>query len=699
MVHFNQNKRKMANRNQYLSISLGLALAGLPCLGHTQGGGKGVTEEIIIEATRVEKAVTEIPAGVSVVGQDDIQLARQQLGLNEALVRVPGLFSQNGYNFAQDLRVAIRGFGARGNFGIRGVKIIIDGIPGTLPDGQGQVDSIDIGSAGEINVIRGAVSSLYGNASGGVISINTEDTPDDPYVDGRVAFGDYDYRKYQLKAGGRAELLDYLLSGSYLELDGYRDHSRVENKNFNSRFRFNPDDSSELAFIVNAFDSPIAQDPGGLTAAEVAQDRSQARNRNVQFDAGEALDQQKLGATYRKDFGSAHRLIARGYGLWRDFENKLPFVDGGAVAFDRTFFGGGVQYINNGSVAAMPNRLTVGVDLDKQDDDRLRFDNNNGVIGALTFDQSEEVRSVGVFVQDELSLSDQVELTLGARYDEIEFDVTDRFLGDGDDSGSRKFDEVSPMVGLLWRATELLNIYGNVSTAFETPTTTELASPTGGGGFNANLEPQTATNYELGLKGRTASGVVAYELALFHIETKDELIPFELAQFPGRTFFENAGETTRDGIEAGLVVIPAPGWRASASYTYSDFVFENFISDGDSFDGNRLPGLPRQLFFADLGYEHGSGLYAIGDLLYAGKLFADNANDAEVDSYTVANLRAGWRKRFGAWEVHPFFGVNNVFDEEYNDNIRINAFGGRYFEPAPERNFFAGLTVRKDFSG
>ena len=687
----NQKNRFDFNLLQKFAIAM-TAIVGAGGSAQAQGD----TEEVIVEATRVEERVTDIPAAVGVLTQDDVQLARQQLGLDESLFKIPGLFLQNRYNFAQDLRIAIRGFGARGNFGIRGVKILVDDIPSTLPDGQGQLDSIDLGSTGQVDVIRGAASSLYGNASGGVINIRTEAGPEIPFVEGRVSLGDFDYAKTQLKAGGDTGRWNYLLSASNLELDGFRDHSRVENRTFNSRLTYAIDEQSELTTVINFFDSPQSDDPGGITAEQAAADPTQARDLNVQFNAGEEIDQQKIGFVYRRQLADNHQIIARNYYLWRDFANLLPFTSGGAVVFDRFFYGGGLQYVYTGDVIGHANRLAIGFDVDFQEDDRERFDNNNGVIGTQVFDQQEDVTSYGIFVQNEFALTDAVELTVGGRLDRVEFDVADRFLADGDDSGSRDIDEFSPMAGLLWRVSDEHNLYANISTAFETPTTTEFANPAGGG-FNPDLDPQTATNYEVGAKGQLRDGLIRYELALFLIEVEDELVAFELPQFPGRTFFENAGKSDRRGIEAGIMLRPARGLTATFAYTYSDFEFDEFTSDGDSFAGNQIPGIPENQFTAEVAYYHPSGLFAIGDVLYVDEFFANNSNAVKTDAYTVANARVGFQKIMGRWELTPFVGVNNAFDEEYNANVRINAFGGRFFEPAPDRNFYGGFTARYNF--
>lgn len=654
-------------------------------------------DAITINATRVTKNPAEIPAAVSTIGQDEIQLGRQQLGLDESLGGVPGLFMLNRYNFAQDLRASIRGFGARSSFGIRGIKIIVDGIPETLPDGQGSVDGVDLGSASQINVIRGPASSLYGNASGGAILIESERGPVIPFVETRATFGEYDFENLQLKTGGDSGKFNYLVNLSDTSLEGYRDHSEFENTQLNGRFEFSLSDTSSLLTTIHYTDQPQANDPGGINAADADDDPSQARDRNVDFDAGEALEQTRIGLLYKTSLRQGRDLEARIYNTDRDFNNKLPFVGGGAVSLERDFTGGGIKYIIDDVVSDKKNRLLLGFDYDLQDDERRRFDNNSGTLGAEVFDQNEQVTSIGAYLQNETRLNDRVELTLGVRYDEVEFDVNDDFLGDGDDSGRVTLDQASPMAGISVRQGEDTHLYATVSTAFETPTTTEFANP-GGGGFNQDLDPQESTNYEVGIKIATAD--YRFEAALFHIEVDDELTPFELASQPGRTFFENAGSSTRDGLEISYSRQLAATVKFSMAYTYSDFVFDRFTNaDGDKFDGKHIPGIPDNLLQFDVSWFGDSGFYAVWNTTYTGELFADNANDTRVSAYSVSDIRIGHNGFYDDWELASFLGVNNFFDEEYNSNIRINAFGERYFEPAPERSAFIGITVRKRFPG
>jgi len=379
----------------------------------------------------------------------------------------------------------------------------------------------------------------------------------------------------------------------------------------------------------------------------------------------------------------------RNYYAWREFGNLLPFVGGGAVDLDRFFWGAGAQY----SFGRLPDRwsLTAGIDIDRQDDDRLRFDNNQGSLGDQVFDQNEQVDSHGLFLQAQYELNDNWALLGGLRYDEISYEVTDRYLADGDDSGQLDFDEVSPSLALNYRMDSGV-LFASYSSSFETPTTTELANPDESGGFNPGLTAQTADNFEIGYK--YSAGNLYYELALFTIDLEGELIPYELEAFPGRTFYSNAGSSSRDGIEAALSWANADGLRVDASWTWSDFKFDDFIDDGGAnFGGKRLPGLPEHFAYLGLSYASEGGFTGTLEALYSGSLYANNANSAEVSSYTVANLRFAYEFETGQWIVRPYLGVNNFLNERYNSNIRINAFGGRYYEPAPERNFYAGVVV------
>jgi len=662
----------------------------VPALAPAQEAGESALDEIVITATRVETTVREAARSISVVDQDRIQNGTQQLALDEALAGTPGLYMQNRYNFAQDLRVSLRGFGARSSFGIRGVKVIVDGIPETLPDGQAGVDSIDLGSATRIEVLRGPSSSNYGNSSGGVIAIQSERGTESSFVEANIAAGDLGYEKYQLKAGGQANKFDYMINIASQEIEGYRENSFSEGTVLNGIFGYQFTENDLLKVSLNNTDQPRSDDPGGINAAQAAAAPKSARAANLLYDAGEALDQQRIGLVYERE-GSAGSLTLRNYYVWRDFSTNLPFEGGGAVDLERFFYGFGAQY-DFGDLLPESFDLSIGFDIDRQDDERKRFDNQQGTLGPLVFDQNEKVDGNGLYIQSSYQLADQWNLSAGLRYDEIDFDVTDHYLVNGDDSGEVSFDQGSYSLGLSYDLGSAV-LFGNISSSFETPTTTELANPDGSGGFNENLDPQTAVNYEIGFKSGRED--FYYEVAVFHIDLEDELVPFELPASPGRTFYSNAGKSTRTGIETALSWSSDTGLGIDASLTWSDFTFDEFVDDnGNDFSGSTLPGLPELFGYLGLKYETEGGFRAIFDTSYSGSLYANNANSVEVSSYTVSGLRASYEIQNGKWLFRPYVGINNIFDEGYNSNIRINAFGGRYYEPAPERNFYAGIVVR-----
>lgn len=657
--------------------------------------------EIVVVGTRTEQVLGSIPMAISRVDQDAIQLGRQELSLDESLYRIPGLVMQNRYNFSQDLSVSIRGFGSRANFGMRGIKVFADDIPLTLPDGQSGTDDMDLGSAQTIEVIRGPSASLYGTASGGVISLTTEDPSATPFVETKLMAGQYGHQKLQLKAGGESGRLGYLVNVSHLEMDGYRDHSEVEHNLINTKLVYSFDDSSSLTAIINAVDSPEANDSGGITLADVAADRTQAQARNLSSDSGESFDQQRLGLVYRKSIGSDHDLTFRTYTMRKDFEaflpigTHIPFVgDDGVVAYQRKFSGAGGLYTYTGTLAGLPNIMSVGADLDFQKDERQRFLNNAGVKGTLAFKQVEEADSFGVYFRNETSLREDLILSVGGRFDKLDFSVDDRYLVNGDQSGELNYEEFSPAIGLMWNYSQSLNLYTNYATSFETPTFTELGNPAQNlnvnlGGFN-NVTPQKAKSIEVGAKGSLIDNRLYYDVALYTMDVENEIT--DVINIGSRAFFENA-DTDRNGLETQIQAKLTDQLDLTVAYTYSDFEFSSFESTPAAI-GESVPGIPEHQFYAELQYTHSSGAYLVLDALNVGSLYADNTNTVEVDSYIVSSLRMGNEYEVNGVLVAPFFGINNLFDEDYFSNVRKNAFGGRGFEPAPERHIYGGVTIR-----
>lgn len=654
-------------------------------------------EPVVVTATRSATPLTDVPAAVSVVDQSDIQLGQPTITLDESLNRVPGVFPQNNFNFAQDQRLSIRGFGTRAAFGIREIKLIIDGLPETSPDGQTEIDTLDLGAVRRIEVLRGPASSLYGNASGGVINILTEDGPSRPFLETRLTGGYFGMQKYQTKTGGQFGKLNYMFNTSYFTIDGFRDRSRSQNVLFNGKLRYSIHEKSDLTTIINFTDAPLAEDAGALTLAQVDQNRRQARDVNATQGAGERLTQGKLGFVYRNEFLPGHEISVTQYSMFRQFTGKLPVfpsAGGGIVVFDRFGIGGGVKYSYDASLAGFRNRLMVGVDTQYQIDNRRRFNNENANRGKLRFHQDEEVTSVGPFVRDEFYLRENLQLSFGLRYDSIRFSVDDRFLSDGNESGARTMDQLSPMGGVLYSPWSFLHLYANVSTAFQVPTTTEFANPNEGGGFNPDINPQKAINYEVGARG-TVGERLSYDVALFWIVIDDELIQFEGES--GRTFFRNAGRSTRQGAEFHIDYPIMQDLVWSLSYTYIDATFDRYKTPGGRFNNNDEPGIPANQLFTELLYLHRSGFFGAFNLLFVDDFFANDANTFQNDAYAVLNLRFGYDMQLGNIRLSPFVGLNNITDEHYNGLVRLNAAANRFFEPAPDFNAYGGLAMAYEF--
>jgi iron complex outermembrane receptor protein len=657
-------------------------------------------QPVTVSAYRLEENDLQSLLPVSSIGAYRLQQAQQQLALDESLSAVPGVFVQNADNFAQDIRVSIRGFGARAAFGIRGLKILVDGIPETTPDGQGQVDNIDPAMLSSLEVLRGAAAGLYGNASGGVIRFTTLDANSQPRREFSASLGSQLFQKYQFNQQGwmRGKFF-HKTNIAYTQTNGYRQHSAMQSMALNSGLilPFN-DSSGQVKILLNLVRSPKAEDAGGINLEEVESGPDLARDRNLQFKADEALTQGKLGLVVEKAWRQKHRFSSTGWCILRDFENKLPFEAGGIVELRRVFFGQKLAYMFTHSLFGMPYRLSAGLDLEGQQDYRSRFDNLQGESGPEVFDQQESFYNAGAFLIQQLSPGEKWRINLGLRFDALLLKADDRFLGDGDDSGQQQYGRFNPIAGIGYSFSEGLNLYGNVSTAFETPALSELsANPTGGGGFNPDLQPQEALNVEIGTKGFIKKAKLRYELALFHIRLKNELVPFELADFPGRIFYKNAANSVRSGLEIGSGTYLGKGFYAFANYTYSHFEYRDYPLANGNLKGKALPGIPRHLGYLELRYFKTQGLFGLLQLRAMGRQFADDANSVAVDPYFTANARLGFIQIFKNWEIEPSLGLNNLFDQFYYANIRINAAAGRYYEPAAGLQVFGSLKLRNCF--
>jgi len=650
-------------------------------------------DRISVTTSRLERDVLDTPLAVTSVGEDALQAGRQQLQLEEGLNRVPGVFFQNRYNFAQNQRIAIRGFGARSPFGIRGIRLLVDGFPETLPDGQAQVDGIDLESLTSAEILRGPSSALHGNASGGVISLQTEDGQGlEPSAEARATFGEFGFQRLGIRGGGQFEDWNAYLSAWDLSYDGYREQSRTEKRLLNAHLGRQLDPDRRFSLVLTALDQPRGEDPSALTRDQVTQDRRAAGGQSVQVDSRQMVEQYRLGVRYEDGDALNGRISAYAFVANRDFFQQLPsFFFPSLIEFDRDFLGGGAQYIGNLRIGARSATYTVGLDLARQRDDRQRFTvSPSGQRRDQTQNELQRADNLGVFAQIDLALNDQWSAVTGLRHDRVELDIEDRF-SQGLGSGERSFDETSWTAGLNYRISGSQQLYFNAGTAFETPTFTEIKDAAGGVGFSQSIEPQLARNIELGYRLRRGERT-SLDLTAFRVSTRDEIVI--ISAIDGLNLFDNAGKTTRDGIEVSLQHDWTERLSFNAAYTYSRFRFDAFQDGSDVFDGNRMPGLPEHVLFAELTWRSALGSYAIVDALMVSDLFADNANTERVSGHVIVNVRVGRVIKLGGSDLEVFAALNNLTDREYFSNVRVNANRGAYYEPAPGRNLFGGIRLR-----
>lgn len=649
----------------------------------------------------VEIAVTRDPRAAILTTPYAISVSRRSAldarwQLQDALAGIPGLFVANRNNPTQDPRIVVRGVGARTAFGVRGVRVLHDGIPLTVADGQTPVDYLDTRSIERIEVIRGSASSLYGNASGGVVAFSSPSL-DSPGAEGEVLAGSHGLRRSGARVTGGGEALQYSAGVSHAYEAGFRRHARRRATRGSARLRRVFGASSVTAQLL-AFDMPLADNPGALTAEQLATDRRMAEPLAVAREAGKQVRQAQAGVTYGRSLAGGD-LSAVLFAGRRDLDNPLTFAE---IELGRK---SGGLLLRASRPGARSSRFTVGLDAQTQHDDRREFENCRGAAvasarcpllpserGALRRSQRELVASIGPYVSGEIVLARSYRLSAGVRADAITFDVRDRLITptNPDESGSRTMRAISPHAGIVASVGPRASVYANVASGFETPTATELGNkPDGSAGINGALNPQRSRTVEAGAKGRFAG--VEYDLVAFSTAVRNELVPFEIAGGAGRRFFRNAGRTRRRGAEFSLATQAGPLELRSAA-TYSDFVFVEFATAEADFAGKTVPGVPAR--FAEIFATWRRPSLEVGlSGKFMSSIFVDDANTTRSPGHEILNVRGRGRIAVGRASLAPGLAVENLFGRKYVGAVSVNAAGGRYFEPAPGRAVVASLAV------
>ena len=668
---------------------------------------QGAEDGVVVSATRAERKGFDVPVSIDAVGFQALRDGQPKINLSEALGRVPGLVIQNRQNYAQDLQLSIRGFGARSTFGIRGIRLYADGIPATMPDGAGQAANFSLASAQRIEVMRGPFASLYGNSAGGVVQLFTEDGPKTPTAEAEILAGPWGSNRLGLKYGGTADALNYTADWSRFHTDGWRARSSANRQQGNAKLRWQASEDTRLMLVANTLDQPETQDPLGLTRAQAAADRRQADPVATTFNTRKSVRQTQTGLTLEHRLSGANTLRASAFAGERSVRQflavplaaQLAATSAGGVVDLDTFFGGGsLLWLHEGQFAGRPFNFTAGIEQEAMQQRRKGFLNNGGSIGALKRDEDVHVGSRNLFAQADWRLTERWAASAGLRNTQVAFSARDFFIvpGNPDDSGATSFSNTSPVAGISYRLLPELSLFASSGRGFETPTFVELAYRNGASGLNLALKPALSSTTEFGIKGRVAE-YQRVSLTRFDTETRDEIVVD--TNTGGRSTFKNASRTRRSGWEAGWQAVLPAGFDALLAWTLLEARYvDAFTSSGPVPAGNRLPGVPSSNLYGELRWQHvGSGFGAALEARRNARVQVDDANSDAAEGYTVSNLRAGFVQRGRGWQLSETLRIDNLADRRYFGSVIVAEGNRRFFEPALPRSVSLIVSGRREF--
>ncbi|WP_460712703.1 TonB-dependent receptor family protein [Lysobacter terrae] len=667
-------------------------------------------QRVQVTATRTPQDAQGVPAAISVVPLRDAP--RDTLGATvaERLAGVPGLLARSRQNYAQDEQLSIRGFGTRASFGIRSVRLYVDGVPATMPDGQGQLSHFPLLDGERIEVLRGPFSALYGNAAGGVVQLFTVDgSAPAEYAIQATAGSDGNRRLGTEMRAARGDA-GYVLGLNHFATDGYRDHSRARRTLLNAKLTVKRDDL-RISLLANALSAPNAEDPLGLDRQQFHDDPGQAVDGAHRFNTRKSVSQRQLGATMERDIGASQlRLLA--YAGKREVTQYLaipvaaqasPLSGGGVVELSSPYAGLDARWTANTVIVGRPLELVVGASFDRQQQDRHGYENFSGtqlgVRGALRLSQDDRVRAFDQYAQATWHPTDTWMLMAGVRHNDVRFRSRDRYVtpANPDDSGAVRYSATTPVAGLGWKPSPHWYVFASWGRGFETPTFNELAYRNdGGSGPNFGLRPARTRSMEAGI--RFARGAAATELVLFRADTRDELTV--ATSSGGRNTFQNAGAARRQGAEWSARWPLGGAWRGEFALTWIQATFrDGFFACATSPcaiantvvpAGTRIPGVPRSNAYAALQWGGDDGWHLRFDAQHVGAVSVNNFDDERAAGYTAFGASGGYGFHTHDGDGRVFLAIGNLFDRRYAGSVIVNDGNRRYYEPAPGRSFTLG---------
>lgn len=697
-------------------FAAGGAAFSMPALAGDNGAAMQGAGVVVVSGSRIERNSFDLPAAIDVVNAERIRDTQMRVNASESLSAVPGLVVQNRQNYAQDLQISSRGFGARSAFGVRGVRLIADGIPASMPDGQGQAATFNLDMAERIEVLRGPFSAIYGNHSGGVVQLFTRDGTGRPSVEATVSGGSDGARKVDINAQGESGAIGYVVDASRFETDGYRDHSAARRDQAFAKLTTRPTGTSRLVVTASTLTQDDTQDPLGATWATYQRDPRAGeidasdtavpkRTFAERYNTRKSIEHHQMGVSFEQRFGDDRlRLMAYGgnrqviqyQSFSRGFQAS-PSHSGGVVDFDRDFYGADINWTAERQLGSGKVSATIGIDYGRSTDDRQGFENfvgpQFGVRGALRRDETNVLSSADPYVQAEWQGGPWV-LTAGLRHTSLKVEVDDHFAANGDDSGGVDYSNTTPVLGLLYKISPVLNVYASAARGFEAPTLNELFYSSGGTGFNFNLSPAKSKHIEAGVKALVGSGT-KINAALFEVRTDDELVVDSSGG--GRTSYRNASETLRRGAEVSVDTNFGAGFSGRLALTALRATYESPF--GAVVSGSRLPGVPGANGFAELAWNDKAGRFGAAlETIASSKVYAEDTNtETPAPGYAIVNARTQARQTIGGWQLKQFVRVNNLFDRTYVGSLIVGDASKRYYEAAPGRNWMAGFSAQYTF--
>ena len=692
------------------------AAAGDAAAGHQDAAAKTLPA-VQVDAGRLRVDPRDVPAALSIVEVDPAQAGQPGVNLSEALAGVSGVLARDRQNYAQDEQFSIRGFGARSTFGVRGIRLFVDGIPATLPDGQGQVSGFDLDMGGRLEVLRGPFSVLYGNAAGGVVQLWSAPGTAVPRTTLGLYAGSHDGFRYSADTRGMLGDVDYNVAAAQFLAGGYRGHSRVKRQSAHARFGVPLGGQRRLTVVLDHFAQPRAEDPMGLTRAQLDADPRQASPAALQYDTRKRIRQGQVGLVYEQSFDHQDRLRIAGYFGRRDIlqyqsipaaTQRNPLQPGGVVAPDTDYGGLDLRWTHDGQLLGRDTEFVLGGGGDAQWQRRLGYQNfvggTLGVTGALRRDEDDDVDNLDAYAQWYWYVAGHWSLLLGLRHDRVHFDERDHYVtpANPDDSGQVDYAATTPVLGVLFHPRDDLQLYASFGRGFETPSYNELGYRSDGRpGLAFDLRAAHSDNRELGLKWQPAPALQA-ALALFRADTRDELAV--ATNENGRSTYQNVGAARRQGIELSMAGMLAPAWRITAGFTHLQAVFRNgFLACAGTpcpvpsvpvRPGARIPGVPgnygslRLQHGLDLGWREGLTLTGAGDVV------ADDTQAARAAGYGLVGMDVAYVFGIGpARRLQLSARVDNLANRRYVGSVIVNDSNGRYYEPGLDRTWMLGARL------